>query len=61
MTELQEAFDDHITFERTKFSSVRVEVLDTEPERAADIANFIADQVDTVWTRDGARTRRARA
>lgn len=49
MSELQEAFDDHITFERTKFSSVRVEVLDPKPERAADIANFIADQVDTVW------------
>ncbi|MCB0770990.1 MAG: hypothetical protein KDC00_11375 [Flavobacteriales bacterium] len=50
MTELLEAFDDHITFERTKFSSVRVKVLDPEPLRAANIANFIADQVDTVWT-----------
>lgn len=50
VSELQEAFADHITFERTKFSSVRVQVLDPDPQRASDIANYIADQVDTVWT-----------
>ena len=49
-TELQEAFAEHITFERTKFSSVRVQVLDPDPMRASDIANYIADQLDTVWT-----------
>ncbi|MBL7951877.1 MAG: hypothetical protein JNM62_09165 [Flavobacteriales bacterium] len=49
-TELQEAFAEHITFERTKFSSVRAQVLDPDPQRASDIANYIADQVDTVWT-----------
>lgn len=48
-TELREAYTDHIKFEYTKFSSVRVQVMDEEPQRAADIANFIADQVDTVW------------
>ncbi len=48
-TELRKAYDRHITFEHTKFSSVRVEVLDKDPERAALIANFISDQVDTVW------------
>ncbi|MFN6116178.1 MAG: hypothetical protein ACK46C_09890, partial [Flavobacteriales bacterium] len=47
--ELAEAFKDHIKFEYTKFSSVRVEVLDPDPERAADMANYIADQVDSVW------------
>lgn len=48
-SELREAYDDHIRFERTKFSSVRVEVNDPEPQRAADIANYITDQVDSVW------------
>lgn len=50
MTELQEAYKDHITYERTKYSSVRVQVLDPDPQRASDIANYISDQVDTVWT-----------
>ncbi|MBK7383652.1 MAG: hypothetical protein IPI81_09990 [Flavobacteriales bacterium] len=48
-SDLREAYEKHITFEYTKFSSVRVEVLDAKPERAAQIANFIADQVDSVW------------
>jgi capsular polysaccharide biosynthesis protein len=48
-TELREAYNDHIKFEYTKFSSVRVQVMDEDPQRAADIANFISDQVDTVW------------
>ena len=48
-TELREAYEDHIKFEYTKFSSVRAEVLDEDPVRAADIANYIADQVDSVW------------
>ncbi len=49
-TELQEAFAEHITFERTKYTSVRVQVLDPDPNRASDMANYIADQLDTVWT-----------
>ena len=48
-SELREAYKEHIKFEHTKFSSVRVEVNDPDPQRAADIANFIADQVDSVW------------
>lgn len=48
-SELREAFDEHIKFEYTKFSSVRIEVLDPDPQRAADIANYISDQVDSVW------------
>lgn len=55
-SELREAYKDHIRFEHTKFSSVRVEVNDPDPQRAADIANFIADQVDSVW-KDMARER----
>ena len=31
--ELREAYEDHVTFEFTKFGSVRVEVLDEDPLR----------------------------
>ncbi|HEX2616337.1 MAG TPA: Wzz/FepE/Etk N-terminal domain-containing protein [Flavobacteriales bacterium] len=55
-SDLREAFEDHVQFEYTKFGSVRVEVLDEEPQRAADMANYIAAQVDSVW-RDMARVR----
>ena len=48
-TELLDAYEDHFSFEYTKFGSVRVEVLDSDPQRAADMANFIADHVDSVW------------
>ena len=48
-TDLREAYKDHITFEYTKFGSVRVEVLHHQPDTAALIANFIAAQVDSVW------------
>ena len=52
-SELREAYLEHITFEYTKFGSVRVEVLDEEPTRAAEIANYIADAVDSVWIQMG--------
>jgi len=48
-TDLREAFKDHITFEYTKFGSVRVEVLHHQPDTAALMANYIAAQVDSVW------------
>jgi LPS O-antigen subunit length determinant protein (WzzB/FepE family) len=48
-TDLREAYKDHITFEYTKFGSVRVEVLHHQPDTAALMANFIAAQVDSVW------------
>jgi len=47
--ELREAYEEHVTFEFTKFGSVRVEVLDEDPLRAANMANFIASEVDSVW------------
>jgi len=50
LSDLNEAFKDHIKFEQTRYSSVRVEVLDKDPKRASDIANFISDQVDSVWS-----------
>ena len=48
-SKLLEAYEDHISFEYTKFGSVRVEVLDSDPQRAANMANFIVDNVDSVW------------
>lgn len=48
-TELREAYEDHIQFEYTKFGSVRLTVLDPDEKRAAQIANFITDDVDSVW------------
>jgi hypothetical protein len=48
-SKLRLEFADHVTFEYTKFSSVRVEVLDENPDTAASMANFIASQVDSVW------------
>lgn len=48
-TELHEAFLDHVQFEYTKFGSVKVTVMDVEPKRAADMANYITSEVDTVW------------
>ena len=47
--ELREAYEDHVNFEFTKFGSVRVDVMDEDPQRAADMANFIASEVDSVW------------
>ena len=47
--ELREAYEDHVNFEFTKFGSVRVDVLDEDPQRAADMANFITNEVDSVW------------
>ncbi len=47
--ELREAYEDHVNFDYTKFGSVRVDVLDEDRQRAADMANFIASEVDSVW------------
>jgi uncharacterized protein involved in exopolysaccharide biosynthesis len=48
-SKLRDAYDDHVKFEYTKFGSVRISVLDTDPQRAADMANFMCAQVDSVW------------
>ena len=47
-TKLQNAIKSNIKFRRTEFMSVVIEVLDTGPAMAANIANEIASQVDTV-------------
>ncbi|MBK9420902.1 MAG: hypothetical protein IPN44_07600 [Flavobacteriales bacterium] len=48
-SELRDAYEGHVKFQYTKFGSVSVEVMDAEPQRAADMANFISAQVDSVW------------
>lgn len=47
-TKLYKTYNDNITFKPTKFLSVRIEVLDKDPQTAADIANKITDLIDTV-------------
>lgn len=46
-TRLYREYKDNIQFERTEFMSVRIEVLDTDPQKAADIANDIAALLDS--------------
>jgi len=48
-TEIREAYEEHISFEYTKFGSVRVEVLHPDKDTCALIANHITLLVDTVW------------
>lgn len=56
VSDLRKAYEEHIKFEYTKFGSVRVNVRHPQADSAAMIANYIADQVDSVW-KDMARER----
>lgn len=47
-TALHRTYKDNIDFSRTKFMSVKIEVLDTDPVYASNIANEIAAMVDSV-------------
>ena len=49
LTELNAAYRSNIRFRRTEFMSVQVEVMDKDPQMAADIANDIASLTDTVF------------
>lgn len=42
------AYASHITFTRTKYGSIQIDVLDRDRELAAEIANKIVDLIDTV-------------
>lgn len=48
MTELITEYESNITFKRTEFMAVEINVLDKDPQKAADIANDIAALLDTV-------------
>ncbi|MBA3898927.1 MAG: hypothetical protein H0X62_01760 [Bacteroidetes bacterium] len=50
-TNLIKEFEGNISFKRTEFMSVKIEVLDKDPQIAANIANDIAALVDTVKNR----------
>ena len=45
---LNEEYSDHFSFTRTKFGSIRIDVLDKDPILAAKMANEIIDLIDTV-------------
>lgn len=49
-TKLIRAYENNISFKRTKFQSVRIDVLDKSPDTAAYMANDIAALLDTVMT-----------
>lgn len=51
LTNTVKEYQDNVTFKRTEFNSVRIDVLDHSPDTAAMIANDIADLLDTVRTR----------
>lgn len=45
---LKQEYDAHINFNRTRYGSVNISVLDKKPQLAADIANRIVGLIDTV-------------
>lgn len=48
MTNLIEEYNSNITFRRTEYMAVEINVLDKDPQMAADIANTISDLLDSV-------------
>lgn len=46
--ELNKKYKSRIKFERTRYGSIDISVLDEKPERAANIANKIVDLIDTL-------------
>ena len=45
---LGKAYGNHITFTRTRYGSIQIDVLDKDKELAAEIANKIVELIDTV-------------
>ncbi len=45
---LNKAYYGNFTFNRTRFGSIQIDVLDKNPKKAADMANDIVDLIDTV-------------
>ena len=48
-TQLVNTYKSNVKFRRTEFMSIEIEVLDTDPQMAADIANDIASYVDSAY------------
>ena len=47
---LVKEYNSHILFVRTRYGSIQIDVLDKDPQLAADMANKIVDLIDTVKT-----------
>lgn len=47
-TKLYKAFDNNCRIKRTEYGAISISVMDTDPQFAADIANEIVAQLDTV-------------
>lgn len=45
---LNKAYEGHFSFERTRFGSIKIDVLDRDPKLAARMANEIISLIDTV-------------
>lgn len=45
---MMKEYEGHISFTRTRYGSISIDVLDEKPELAAEIANKIVDLIDTV-------------
>jgi len=50
LTELYKEFESNISYRRTEFLAVEIEVLDTDPKTAAEIANYISQLLDETKT-----------
>lgn len=49
--EFQKAYEGNIKFDRTRYNSINIDVYDTDPKMAAEIANDIVRLVDTVMNK----------
>jgi len=45
---LVKKYEEHILFVRTRYGSIQIDVLDRNPQQAADMANKIVDLIDSV-------------
>lgn len=50
-TEFSMKYDENVTYQRTKYGSVKISVLDEDPKVAADVANDIAALIDSTKNR----------
>ena len=49
--QLEEKYKGYVTVQRTEYLGVEVSVMDEDPQYAADIANFMAENYDSLCTR----------
>lgn len=50
-TQMKRQYEENVSFRRTEFLSIEIEVLDEDPQMAADIANDIANLADSTMIR----------